>query len=150
MKAPLEHPRAPQTSAAKADVISSSPANSGDDEIVDMENLEKKLWTVLDEYHFGDTVLRLSRGNYKFGETSAAVRLDADGSIHVKAQDGEYLPISTFLDSISRKDEEPELPAVDPGRVQFYVFSNLYSNFWLILANFERLVLGCIEAEFCK
>ena len=35
-----------------------------------------------------------------------------------------------------------------------YVFSNLHSNFWLIfgkfLANFERLVLGCIEAEFCK
>ena len=32
-----------------------------------------------------------------------------------------------------------------------YVLSNsLYSNFWLILANFERLVLGCIEAEFCK
>merc|ERR1719353_1703485 len=121
MKAPLECPKAPQTSAAKADMNSSSPANSGDDEIVDMENLEKKLWTVLDEYHFGDTVLRLSRGNYKFGETSAAVRLDADGSIHVKAQDGEYLPISTFLDSISRKDEEPELPAVDPGAVQFAV-----------------------------
>ena len=101
MKAPLEHPRAPQTSAAKADVISSSPANSGDDEIVDMENLEKKLWTVLDEYHFGDTVLRLSRGNYKFGERSASVRLDADGSIYVKAEDGESLPILTFLDSIS-------------------------------------------------
>ena len=31
-----------------------------------------------------------------------------------------------------------------------YVYSNLFSNFWLILANFERLVLGCIEAEFCK
>ena len=25
-----------------------------------------------------------------------------------------------------------------------------YSNFWLISANFERPVLGCIEAEFCK
>ena len=32
-------------------------------------------------------------------------------------------------------------------------FSNFYSNFWLrsnFLANFERLVLGCIEAKFCK
>ena len=29
-------------------------------------------------------------------------------------------------------------------------FSNFYSNCWLCLANFERLVLGCVEAEFCK
>ena len=26
----------------------------------------------------------------------------------------------------------------------------LFSNFWLLLANFERPVLGCIEAKFCK
>ena len=29
-------------------------------------------------------------------------------------------------------------------------FSNFYSNFWLILANFESLVLGCIDAKFCN
>ena len=31
-----------------------------------------------------------------------------------------------------------------------YVYSNLFSNFWLISANFERPVLGCIEDDFCK
>ena len=36
------------------------------------------------------------------------------------------------------------------GMETSYVFSNFYSSFWLILANFERLVLGCIEAEFRK
>ena len=38
------------------------------------------------------------------------------------------------------------------------VFSNLYANFWIVfgptfgyfVANFERLVLGCITAKFCK
>ena len=29
-----------------------------------------------------------------------------------------------------------------------YVYSNLFSNFWLILANFERPVLGCTKADF--
>ena len=38
----------------------------------------------------------------------------------------------------------------DKEFVGTYVFSNVYSNFWLFLANFERLVLGCIEAEFGK
>ena len=51
-------------------------------------------------------------------------------------------------------DEMPEsfrsLPVTMRSLVHYYVFSNLYSNFWLILANFERPVLGCIEAEFCK
>ena len=32
-----------------------------------------------------------------------------------------------------------------------YVFKkNVYSNFWLIFGKLERLVLGCIEAEFRK
>ena len=32
-----------------------------------------------------------------------------------------------------------------------YVFSNCFSSCWLIfLANFERPVLGCIDAKFCK
>ena len=35
-------------------------------------------------------------------------------------------------------------------RAHYYVFSNFYSNFWLILANFERPILGCIDAKFCK
>ena len=47
----------------------------------------------------------------------------------------------------SMEDFEPVAAMV---LVESYVFSNLFSNFWLILANFERLVLGCIEAEFCK
>ena len=38
--------------------------------------------------------------------------------------------------------------------VHAYVFSNLFSNFWQkignFLANFERPVLGCIDAKFCK
>ena len=36
------------------------------------------------------------------------------------------------------------------GTAGDYVFSNFYSNFWLILANFERLFLGCIEAKFAS
>ena len=27
---------------------------------------------------------------------------------------------------------------------------NLFSNFWLVLPNFERPILGCIEADFCR
>ena len=48
---------------------------------------------------------------------------------------------------------------IDPrkeGRAGFqsevlgHVFSNFSLTFGYFLANFERLVLGCIEAEFCK
>ena len=47
------------------------------------------------------------------------------------------------------RGEEPE-----DEEVEGYVYSNFYSNFGLtfgkIWANFERLVLGCIETEFSK
>ena len=40
---------------------------------------------------------------------------------------------------------------VQPVRsVQSYVYATFVSNCLLILANFERPVLGCIEDDFCK
>ena len=36
------------------------------------------------------------------------------------------------------------------GTECFYDGSNSFSNFWQILTNFERLVLGCVEADLCK
>ena len=36
------------------------------------------------------------------------------------------------------------------GKDVAYVYSNCFSDFWLFLANFERPVLGCIEADLCK
>ena len=47
-----------------------------------------------------------------------------------------------------------QLPGVEELEllwVRTYVFSNSYSNFWLIFGKlFERPVLGCIDAKFCK
>ena len=43
------------------------------------------------------------------------------------------------------------LPSRPTSPIPTYVCSNFFSNCWLIfLANFERPVLGCIEATFCK
>ena len=41
---------------------------------------------------------------------------------------------------------------VAQANVQDYVSSNFYSNFWLrnFWQTLQRLVLGCIEAAFCK
>ena len=40
----------------------------------------------------------------------------------------------------------------DTLNVVTYVYSNYFftSKFWLILAKIEGLVLGCIDADFCK
>ena len=52
---------------------------------------------------------------------------------------------------LGSQDVEGPGVLVGPGLLhRAYVFSNFYSNFWLILPNFERLILGCIEAKFCK
>ena len=40
--------------------------------------------------------------------------------------------------------------AAAPRRTGSFVFSYCYSNFWLLFGKLERLVLGCINAKFCK
>ena len=42
------------------------------------------------------------------------------------------------------RDVRQELPMFSPTLFHFF------SNFWLMLANFERPVLGCIEADPCE
>ena len=50
------------------------------------------------------------------------------------------------MDNEGQEAEEAE----EAEEAKDYVF-NFYSNFWLfVLVNFESLVLGDIEAEFCK
>ena len=64
----------------------------------------------------------------------------ASGKVTASGNDG----LAKTAEEVAKDGKQPDDAS---GTVSTYVFSNFCSKFWLFFANFERSVLGCIDAK---